>query len=217
MDYTEKIEKITIPLSKRIFDICASSLVIIVLSPVMLVFFVFMMVEYLVSSRSRGPILYREIRMSQDEPFVFYKIRTFKNQAIENVRREGVVIHTKSLEHDFRNLTVVGMALVQTYLDEFPQLFLVLFGRMTFVGPRPTNKDVYERYVAGGGVAKRVLKAGLTGRFQTHKAIKYGLDQEKEDIAYADFVRSHSGMRIVLKDLWILMQTVLTIFRAEGI
>ncbi len=211
---TRDTSPVRIPIAKRVFDIIASVIVIVVLFPIVATILALGLVERLLSSRARVPLLYRETRMSQGAPFDFYKLRTFKASI---ARGDEGVVHTKVLEHDFRNLTAVGMILVQLYLDEYPQLFLVLFGTMTFVGPRPTNPEVYRGYVANGGVAKTILKAGLTGHFQTHKAKKYRLDQEREDLAYAEFVRTHRGARIVLHDIKILLYTMLTVMRAEGI
>lgn len=193
-----------------------SLVVILILSPFVFVIVLIGYIEKLIFTRARGPLLYKEIRISQGVPFTIYKFRTFKVSSLETVSSKQV-IHTKTLEQDFRNMTMMGMILIQIYLDEYPQLFLVLSGKMSFVGPRPTNPEVYQNYVENGGRAKTILRAGLTGRFQTHKSKKYGLNQEVEDMAYADFVATHSGLRVVLRDIKILLQTVLTVVRAEGI
>jgi len=182
----------------------------------MLFMLIVMGVEHLLRPAARGPILYKELRISQGKPFAFYKVRTFKLSALEKANGDGV-IHTKKLEHDFRNLTISGMILVQTYLDEFPQLFLVLIGKMSFVGPRPTNIEVYERDIAGGNYTRAILKAGLTGKFQTHKSAKYGLVQKDVDMDYVHLCRNCSGLQVLRHDTRVLFETVYTIFRAEGI
>lgn len=188
----------------------------VVLSPAMLIMFVLMGIEHMLRPVARGPILYKELRISQGKPFAFYKIRTFKLTALEKASGNGVV-HTKKLEHDFRNLTITGMVLIQTYLDEFPQLFLALIGKMSFVGPRPINPEVYERDIASGKITLHVLKAGLTGRFQTHKSAKYGLVQKDVDMDYVHLCRNCSGLQVLRHDTRVLFETVYTIFRAEGI
>lgn len=213
---TEKIEIIRIPILKRLFDIIVSITIIVGLSPVMVVMLLLYYLEQRLFPRARGPLLYKEIRISQGKPFNFYKIRTFTCSALEK-KNEGGIIHTKNLEADFRNLTVMGMVLIQTYLDEFPQLFLVLLGKMSLVGPRPTNPEAYERGFTAGLRAKTILRAGLTGYFQTHKSVKFKLNQEQVDMEYANFCKNNSGFKVVARDLKMLILTVFTLIRAEGL
>lgn len=213
---TGKMEAVRIPILKRIFDIIGSIIIIVVLSPVMLVMLLLFYLEQLLFPRARGPLLYKETRISQGKPFNFYKIRTFTCSVLEREDGNGIV-HTKNLESNFRNLTVMGMVLIQTYLDEFPPLFLIILGRMSLVGPRPTNPEAYERGFAVGLRAKTILKAGLTGYFQTHKSVKFKLNQEQVDMEYANFCRNNSGLKIIVHDMKMLLLTVLTIIRAEGL
>lgn len=210
------LEVVPISPLKRAFDVVTSTLVIVLLSPVVLVMLAMMIVEQYLRPAARGPLLYKEVRISHGEPFIFYKIRTFKLAALEKVRIAGIV-HTKYLEQDFRNLTVTGMILIQTYLDEFPQLFLVLIGKMSFVGPRPANPEVYASDIAGGNYTRAILRAGLTGHFQTYRSVKHGLIQKQVDMEYALLCKNCSGVAILRHDLEVLKHTVLTIIRAEGI
>lgn len=126
-------------------------------------------------------------------------------------------IHTKELEQDLQNLTITGRFLRQIYLDEFPQLFLVLAGIMTLVGPRPTNIEEYAQGFASGVRSKAIMQAGLTGKFQAYKSEKYRLKQEEVDMEYATFVRNNPGWQVVLRDSLIILQTIIAIIRAEGI
>jgi lipopolysaccharide/colanic/teichoic acid biosynthesis glycosyltransferase len=211
------MDPIPLPPLKRAFDIAASFVVLVVLSPLIAVFLALIFIERIFVPSSRGPVFYKEVRISQGKPFMLWKIRTFKVAAIESAHADGKTIHTKRLEQDSRNLTLTGTILRQIYMDEVPQLLSVLGGDMTFVGPRPTNQPNYENSLAKGHQAKRVLKAGLTGRFQTHKHVKYHLIQEQVDMEYAELCRTKTGPQIVLHDLSILLQTAVTVFRAEGL
>ena len=213
---TEAFDLIPLSPYKRAFDVLASSTIVIVLSPVMLALLLLFYLEEMIHPAAHGPLLYSETRISQGKPFTFYKIRTFKPTSLARAKSNGTV-NTKELEQDWRNFTLTGLMLRQVYLDEFPQLFLVLTGVMSLVGPRPVNPEEYTRGFANGIRAKTFLKAGLTGRFQTHKARMYNLNQEETDMAYAQFCRTNPGWRIVLHDCKILCQTVLTVMRAEGI
>lgn len=211
-----QFDEISISPLKRAFDIFASAILIVILLPVILVLLSGILVEWLFSPSSRGPLLYHETRISQGKRFTLYKIRTFKLVSLTAAHSNGT-IHTKELERDWRNMTGMGLVLRQIYLDEYPQLFLVLFGKMSLVGPRPVNPEEYARGVAGGIRAKKLLRAGITGRFQTHKAGRYGLNQEQVDMEYALFCLHNPGWKIVLRDCRILLATAVTIFRAEGL
>ncbi|OGG44812.1 hypothetical protein A2673_02135 [Candidatus Kaiserbacteria bacterium RIFCSPHIGHO2_01_FULL_50_13] len=205
------------PFLKQLFDVVASMIVILLLSPAILALLALSLLERCFSQTARGPFLYKETCMSRGTPFTLYKLRTFRMPALQRANGHDGVVHTKKLEHDFRNLTLVGMVLVQTYLDEFPQLFSVFLGKMSFVGPRPVNPEIYERYIAGGNLAKAILRAGLTGHFQTHKSRKYGLNQEQVGMKYAELCRSGSSLEILRHDLRILFYTVYTVIRSEGL
>lgn len=211
------MDPVQIPISKRFFDIVASSIVLMALFPLMLVFLILYCIEQLFIPSSRGTLFYKEIRISQGKPFLLWKIRTFKLKVIADAQLKGKTIHTKELERDKNNLTLTGRVLRQIYMDEMPQIFSVLIGDMSFVGPRPTNVFNYEQSVAKGLLAKKILKAGLTGRFQTHKHVKYKLNQEQVDMNYAEFCRKKTGFEIITYDLLILLQTVVTVIRAEGL
>lgn len=210
------MEKVPIPKVKRLFDIIMSVIVTVAISPLLIVLIVLFLIEEILITSSRGPLFYKEIRISHGEPFPLWKMRTFKMTAINNARKIGM-IHTKELERDRTNLTYTGRLMRQIYMDEAPQIFSVFVGDMSFVGPRPTNPENYERDIKKGLFAKQILRAGLTGRFQTHKHKKYGLNQEIVDLEYADLCATKSGIRILLTDLKILLQTAITVLRAEGL
>lgn len=208
---------IPIPRAKRIFDIFASILVIILLSPLIVLLLCVFVLEELFIPSARGSFFYTETRISQGKPFTLWKFRTFKTKTLSDARATGNLIHTKELEKNTQNLTLTGRILRQIYMDEAPQIISVLIGDMSLVGPRPTNSENYARDVQNGFQAKRILKAGLTGRFQTRKHVKYHLNQEAVDMEYADMCASRSSLRVVLYDMKILLDTALTVFRAEGL
>lgn len=143
---------------KRVFDIAVSSAMIVLLSPLMAV------IALLIKLESKGPLLYKQERMSLGgEPFIIYKFRSMKDGA---EAKTGPV--WASRDDDRR--TRVGEFLRHTSLDELPQLFNVLKGDMSLVGPRP------ERPVFVEGFKKSVpmymlrhkMKAGITGWAQVN-------------------------------------------------
>lgn len=110
---------------KRFWDILLSSIAIIVLLPLYLI------ISLIVRIRMGSPILFSQERIGKDEEiFKLYKFRSMTNERDEN----GVLLPEKE------RLTKFGIALRSTSLDELPELFMILKGDMSFVGPRPQPK-----------------------------------------------------------------------------
>ncbi|MDP3741674.1 MAG: sugar transferase [bacterium] len=208
---------IPMPLAKRWFDIIFSLVILVVLSPILLIVILVMLLEFAFFAQSRGPILYSETRISQGRPFTLYKFRVFKKSALEGSLKNNGFIQTKDLEQNPKNLTLTGRLLKQAYLDEIPQLINVLKADMSLVGPRPTNVKNFELNRERGGLAKSLLAAGITGYFQSHKGLKLHKDQEELDMEYARFMQTNPGWKVVLFDLKILLISIYTVLRAEGI
>ena len=211
------VSPIPFPASKRTFDIVISFLLLVLLSPFILISVVLLLLEYIFIPKSRGPLFYKEIRYSAGAPFNFYKFRIFKQSAIETARNGNGVVHTKDLEHTKGATTYMGHLLKQVYMDELPQLFNVLKGDMSLVGPRPTNTDNMKNLLREKKFAKFLIKAGITGYFQSHKGEKLKENQEETDMRYISYVKNNPGWKIILYDTKILLITIKTIFRAEGI
>lgn len=135
-------------LLKRMFDICCSFLLIIVLSPIILFFSIWIKVD------SKGPVFYRQERVTQyGKIFRIYKFRTM----VENADKIGTLVTTKN---DSR-ITRVGEKIRKYRIDEIPQLFNVLLGDMSFVGTRPEVKKYVDQYT-NEMYATLLLPAGVT-------------------------------------------------------
>ena len=212
----DPIEKVHLPLLKRLFDIIICLLLLIVFSPFMLVMLVWIFLEWLFVPSSRGPLFYRETRMSQGKPFSFIKMRTLKQSVIDEARCRNPVVHTKPLEQDVDNFTDYGRFLCKIYLDELPQLFNVLKGDLTMVGPRPTNPESNSDLTERGLNTKDQMKCGITGPYQATKGTPGKRSDYEMDRQYINFVKVEPGWKVVCNDLNILYQTVFTVFRAAG-
>jgi len=132
---------------KRLFDIVCAALGLLVLSPVLLV------CALLVGLTSPGGILFRQERVGKDGvPFTIYKFRSMRKD------NAGLKISTSG---DSR-ITPVGRVLRKTKLDELPQLWNVLKGDMSFVGPRPEVREYTDLYTPE---QRQVLlvRPGITG------------------------------------------------------
>jgi len=208
-------------IAKRIFDLLGAIFGIIVLSPVLLA------VALLVKLRDpKGPVLFRHHRLSRsgnsvavlkfrtmlwrycDGPGRPYKSaeQTFKAMGRPDLVEEFKV--AQKVENDPR-VSRLGRFLRRTSLDELPQLFNVLKGDMSLVGPRPIINAELEHYGERGAIFL-ALKPGITGLWQIsgRSDISYD-DRVKLDIFYVE----HWGL---LLDMKILFKTVLTILNGRG-
>lgn len=143
---------------KRIFDVIFSFIGIILLSPVMLV------ISCLIKLTSEGPLIFKQERVGlRNEPFMMYKFRTMKVQKASEEKKAWTV-------KDDPRVTKLGRLLRKTSLDELPQLFNILKGEMSIVGPRPERpffveqfKEEIPRYMV-----KHQVRPGLTGWAQVN-------------------------------------------------
>jgi lipopolysaccharide/colanic/teichoic acid biosynthesis glycosyltransferase len=137
----------------RSLDMAGSFIMLAIASPVMLLTALFVRVT------SPGPILFKQRRVGKDgKIFVLYKFRTMVNDAEKNT---GPVWAAK----DDERVTCLGKLLRRTRLDEFPQLFNVLRGDMSLVGPRPERPYFVRRHRALQGI-RLAVKPGITGLAQ---------------------------------------------------
>lgn len=135
---------------KRIFDIVASLILLIILSPIMIVLAIAIKID------SKGPVFYRQERVTKyGKVFRIFKFRTM----LQNADKMGTLI---TLGEDER-ITRVGKKIRKCRLDEIPQLFNILKGEMSFVGTRPEVKKYVDCY-SDEMKATLLMPAGVTSR-----------------------------------------------------
>jgi exopolysaccharide biosynthesis polyprenyl glycosylphosphotransferase len=187
--------------AKRVFDLVLGSVLFVVAAPVMLV------VALAIRLTSRGPVLYRQQRVGKEGgEFTMVKFRTMQVDA------ESATGPVLARENDPR-ITWLGRYLRAARLDELPQLWNVLRGDMSFVGPRPERPEFVGRFEDEiQGYAERLkVRPGLTGyaqvngEYHTSTATKL-----KYDLAY---IHNHS----LWLDLKILSETVKVILTRRGV
>jgi exopolysaccharide biosynthesis polyprenyl glycosylphosphotransferase len=195
------------PTLKRLFDIVVASAALVALSPVLLV------AALLVKLTSPGPVFFTQPRVGRGRRvFGMIKFRTMVADA-EQRRREVESMNDASgimfkIVRDPR-LTIVGPLLRRTSVDELPQLFNVLKGDMSLIGPRPIPTWVYEQIDEPSFHRRFSVLPGMTGLWQVH-----GRPQEYRLMARYDlqYVEDWS----FLLDLRILIRTIPAVLKRQG-
>ena len=204
------------PVPKQILDKGVSLLLLVVLAPVFAIVLAAMGIDMLVSRRDRGRWLYHERRVSRGREFDLLKFRTLRRDVLERVRSEES--HARLHEGDQQNLTWVGRRVLKPwYLDELPQIWNVLRGEMSLVGPRPWPPSLVANQVATGITYRNEFVAGWTGPAQVEKGVVASAGYTQLDVAYMNACWRSGAWGIVRRDLAILRRTVLVIARGEGL
>jgi len=180
---------------KRLFDITLSIFLIVLLSPL------FIIISILIYFKMGRPILFRQNRIGLNEKiFTIYKFRTMTNKRDKN----GELLPDRDRLDNF------GKSLRATSLDELPQLFNVLKGDMSFVGPRPLLVEYLPLYNKEQRRRHSVLP-GITGLAQINgrNAISWE-DRFRYDIEYVD----NKSLWLDLKILW---RTFLKVIKRDGV
>lgn len=179
LPYYDIIKKKTASLLwKRVFDICLSVVLLVVLS------WLFLILAILIKRDSCGHILYRQTRITQFyRPFTIYKFRTMTDHG----EQMGALVTT---QNDMR-ITKIGKKIRKYRLDELPQLVNVLKGDMTFVGTRPEVLKYVECYDEEM-YATLLMPAGITSlasiRFKDEEKILSAYSEQEIDKAYQSVI-----------------------------
>jgi sugar transferase (PEP-CTERM system associated) len=192
-------------MGKRVFDI----IVVLLLLPLTLPFMLIVSLAIIIESGGRGPVLYSQVRVKQDgEPFRIYKFRSMATDA----EKDGVA--RWATKNDSR-ITRVGNILRKCRLDELPQLFNVLNGDMSFVGPRPERPEFVEKLAETIPYyeERHRVKPGLTGWAQV--CYSYG-DTREDSIEKLQYDMYYVKNYSVLLDLLILLQTAEVVMLGKG-
>ncbi|WP_316930326.1 sugar transferase [Schaalia sp. JY-X159] len=180
--------------TKRLLDVAAASVGLIVAAPIMVV------TAAAVRQNLGSPVLFKQERPGKDEKiFTLYKFRSMRDVDLE-----------KGLVTDADRLTKFGKLLRSSSLDELPSLWNVLKGDMSLVGPRPLLVEYLGLYTEEQR-RRHLVRPGITGLAQASG--RNGLEWEETfalDVEYVD-------NRSLGADARILLQTLLTVLRREGI
>ena len=209
---------IRIPPLKASYDKAVALLAVVVLSPLLVLIALAIKINGWLHPEDRGPVFYKEARVSQDRVFNLYKFRVLKTAVIEAARQEKGYDHAKPLEGREENKTRVGCWLQRWYLDELPQLFNILKGDLSLVGPRPWPVPKHNEELARGVYRKRLLRPGLTGLVQAHKDELSALGGDRAlDETYIEACRTLGPVRLLLFDLRVITDTLRIVARGQGL
>ncbi len=204
------------PLLKQSLDRSLAACLLVVTLPVSLAAIAAIVGDMLVCRRDRGPLIYRERRISRGREFDLFKFRTLRTDAIAT--QAGSEPHARALEADPANLSWAGRHVLKPwYLDELPQLLNILRGELSLVGPRPWPPSMVRAQAAEGLDYRNLVMAGWTGPAQIHKDLTEPHAAVPLDLAYVDACRTSSRALLVRHDLGILWETLKVLARGEGL
>lgn len=189
---------------KRGIDVVGSSVAMVLVAPVM------GLCAAAIKLESKGPALFRQVRCGLgNERFVMYKLRSMR---VDAEMETGAVFAA----HGDVRITRVGRFIRRTRLDELPQLYNVLRGDMSLVGPRAERPEFIEELSARYAYfrLRSSVKPGLTGWAQTRYGYVSNVDAYEDKLAF-DFY--YLKNRSLAMDLLILWQTVKTVLLARGL
>lgn len=206
--------------AKRALDLLIALALIILLSPLMA------LIAIAIKLTSPGPIIFRQERLGlMGKKFMMYKFRTMYRSRDETPHQQFVQDFIRNSERNYRlgmaenqiykmqhdpRITAIGRLLRRTSLDEIPQLFNVLRGEMSLVGPRPPLQYEVELYDLWHRRRYLTVKPGITGLWQIYGRSRTTFDEMvRLDLAYS----TNWSLRL---DLKILLKTLLVPFNNDG-
>ncbi len=199
--------------AKRLFDLVFASLALLVTLPL------FPLIALAIKATSKGNIIYKQLRVGRSTPekMELFEIMKFRTMYCDAESRSGAVWAT---ENDPR-ITPVGRFLRKTRLDELPQLFNVLKGEMSLIGPRPERPDFYQRleqeipYFADRTYG---VLPGITGLAQINQGYDTSIEEVRRkvgfDHSYALSLNSFSNW--LQTDIAIIVKTIIVMVDGRG-
>ena len=187
---------------KRGADLVIATTLMILLSPVALI------AAILIKLESKGPIIFKQVRIGENMvPFKVYKFRSMK---IHDPKK-----YSKYAQDNDNRVTKIGNFMRKTRIDELPQLFCILKGTMSFVGPRP-EWDIlakeYEKQIPYYNL-RHMIKPGLTGWAQVMYPYGENIEDTKRKLEYDLYYLKHQDL---ILDVLIIFKTVKVILFGKG-
>jgi lipopolysaccharide/colanic/teichoic acid biosynthesis glycosyltransferase len=200
---------------KNIFDKVGALGALLFLLPLFFIIILSFILEALIHPDCRGKLLSPYWSCSSGKRFKKYKFRVVKasliNQNLEASNDFSAYPGTQASQ----NLTCLGRFLKKYYLDELPQLFNIVMGDMSIVGPRAVAWDHYHRDVKAGWKTKEVLKAGIFSETHVRKGTEDFRNKDLDD-SYLKKLETLSPLRIIELDMRIILKGLSMIKEGKG-
>lgn len=162
-------------------------------------------IAFAICMDSPGNPIFSQVRLGKNQvPFKIYKFRSMRLDA----EKDGA----QWAANEDPRVTHVGRFLRKSRIDELPQLFNILMGQMSFVGPRPERPEFYDffdTYIVGFRQRTKVIP-GLTGHAQVHGG--YDLKPEEKIIYDVEYMKNRSWSM----DLYCILNTIVVVFNHKG-
>ena len=192
---------------KRFSDFTLASVLVIILIPI------FVLIACIIKANSRGPVFFKQRRVGKNKkPFSCFKFRTMHPEAefmLKKLLKTNEDIQTEfeyyqKLSNDPR-ITFIGKYLRFTSLDEIPQIFNVLKGEMSFIGPRPIIEEEIKRYDNKFDIAFSV-NPGMSGLWQVSGRNKLSYKRRVQlDVIYAKNLNLKLDLNIFFRTLGVIL------------
>lgn len=204
----ENTNQSTYKVVKRILDIVLASIGLVVLSPF------FLLVGIIIKIDSKGPVFFAHDRIGKNgKPFKMYKFRTMHKNAQEMIK-DFTEEQMKEWKENYKlkddpRITKVGNVLRKTSLDELPQIWNIIKGDLSIIGPRPIVTDELKKY---GENKEKFLSVtpGLTGYWQANGRSDTTYEERMEmELYYVD----HISWKL---DIKIFFKTIIAVIKKEG-
>jgi lipopolysaccharide/colanic/teichoic acid biosynthesis glycosyltransferase len=212
---------------KYVLDRILAWILLIVLGPFVLLIVFLIKLEGFLKPKHSGPAFNREPRISEGRVIQMLKFRTVTTSHVHWIREKP---ESRSSSYPTKNRTRLGKMIMNSYLDEIPQLWNIAKGEMSFVGPRPDSIQMHEGTQQDGFTYRNHLKGGLLGITQAcksnerHKLLFQEMARQytdrKEfpqmlDEFYLQLIIKSTPLKILLFDLFIVRKSLRTFFVGE--